>query len=216
MQVHIVTEKNQHLYEDMLNAFFRARYEIYVKEKGWMPESPDGLEKDQFDTQSATYLIGELDGRVIAGSRFVPTAEPHLLSEVFPHLCTQGLVRDPRVAEWTRGFILPEFRGGNGLPVMALFCSAVMEWSLQEGITEIGGIQEVFWLPLWKRFGWTFRALGEPSKIDGDFCVPGFCEVSTDALAKVRRRANLTQTNLVQKGPRRPFIATPVPALKTA
>lgn len=209
MDVHVVTADNADLYRAELEGFFRARHKIYVEEKGWMPPSPDGLEKDQFDTPLATYMIGLDNGRVIAGSRFLPTHVPHLLSEVFPHLCTQGLMTSPTVAEWTRGFILSEFRGGEGVPIMAQFCCAVMEYCLAEGITHVGGIQEIYWLPLWRRFGWKFKPLGEPAEIDGTLCVPGYCEVSEEALANVRRRAKLDKTNLIRRGPVRPFLFVP-------
>ena len=64
--------------------------------------------------------MGIRNGQIIAGSRFIPTTEPHLLSEVFPHLCTRnGVVRDSAVFEWTRGFIIPEYRETGGLLVKA-------------------------------------------------------------------------------------------------
>lgn len=216
MKVHVVTCLNSKQYSDVLESFFRIRYDIYVREKKWMPENDEGIEKDQFDTDDATYLIGVEGDRVIAGSRFVPTSKPHLLSEVFGHLCTKEKICDPHVAEWTRGFILPEFRGGAGKPVMAEFCVAVMQWAIEEGVTGVGGIQEVFWLPLWRRFGWSFEATGEASEIAGDTCVPGFCAVSEIALANVRRRARIEHDNLVRSGPQKPFVETRVPELALA
>jgi acyl-homoserine lactone synthase len=207
MDVHVVTSDNAYLYGAELDGFFRARHKIYVEEKKWMPASADGWERDQFDTKAATYMIGVDNGRVIAGSRFLPTSGPHLLGEIFPHLCTLGgVLSDARVAEWTRGFILPEFRGGEGVPVMAQFCCAVMEYCLDESISRVGGIQEIYWLPLWRRFGWNFLAIGEPSEIDGTLCVPGYCEVSEEALAGVKRRAKLDKSNLIRRGPVRPFL----------
>lgn len=208
MDVHLVSAENAYLYRDELEGFFKARYKIYVEEKGWMPENAEKMERDQFDTPAAFYMIGVQDGRVIAGSRFLPTHRPHLLSEVFPNLVDPAReLRGPQIAEWTRGFILSEFRGGSGVPIMANFCCAVMEYCLEEGITMVGGIQEIYWLPLWRRFGWAFKPVGEPSEIDGTLCVPGYCEVAEEALISVRKRAKLEQSNLIRKGPIRPFLS---------
>lgn len=209
MEIFLVNKANAHLYEAELDAFFAARYHIYVEEKGWMPENPEHREKDQFDTDHAHYMIGIDTGRVIAGSRFVATIHPHLLSEVFPYTCTERPLVGASVAEWTRGFILPEFRGSS---VMSEFCSAVMEWCLDEGVTHVGGIQEIYWLPLWRRFGWVFVPIGEPIEIDGDTCVPGYCEVSEAALEKVRRRAGLRCSNLIRRGPQLSFVEQGVSA----
>ena len=53
LQIHVVNSANQHLYGDELEAFFRARHDIYVEEKGWRDDDGTGLEKDQFDTDDA-------------------------------------------------------------------------------------------------------------------------------------------------------------------
>lgn len=207
MRIHVVTAANAHLYPDVLDAFFRERHRIYVEEKGWREPSPSGREKDQFDNDSAVYLIGINDDRIVAGSRLVPTSEPHLLSEVFPHLCTfNGVVSDPAIAEWTRGFIVPERRERGGIVIKAQFCCAVMEYCIAESITQVGGIQEMYWLPLWKRFGWKVTPVGEPAEIDGAMCVPAYFDVSKDALAGAQAKARLTTSNLVRRGPALPFL----------
>lgn len=41
MKIYLVTSANAHLYPDELEAFFRARYRIYVEEKGWMPKNKE-------------------------------------------------------------------------------------------------------------------------------------------------------------------------------
>lgn len=209
MEVHVVTSSNQHLYADVLDQFFRARHKIYVEELHWRDPSPDGWEIDQFDTDHAVYLIGVEEGRVITGSRFVPTNEPHMLSEVFSHLCTRegGVIRDPSVAEWTRGFVVPEHREGLGVRLKAQFCYSVMEYCLAEHITKIGGIQDVFWLALWQRFGWKVSIHGEPAEFgSGRPWVPAYFDVSEEALAGARRWARIDGSLLVHEEPIRRFI----------
>lgn len=213
MQVHVVTQANQHLYPDELDQFFRVRHSIYAVELGWVPQSDDGLERDQFDIPEAVYLLGIIDGKVITGSRFTPTHLPHMLSEVFPHLCTlnEGIIRSPRVAEWTRGFVIPEYREGLGVRLKAQFCHSVMEYMIQEGVFRIGGIQEIYWLSLWKRFGWDVSVHGEPEDFNGRFWVPAYFDVSEAAAAGAARWGKLNSSILVRRGEQVPFVSTPAP-----
>ena len=144
----------------------------------------DGLREQLFGARpAAEVLIGEVDGEVMTGTRLIPTTAPHLLSEVFPHMANfRGIVRRPEIAEWTRGFITRKFREKGHGPIKGQFCGTVMEYCLLEGITAIGGVQETYWLPLWKRFRWTVRPVGNPREIDGVTCVAAFFDVTPAAL----------------------------------
>jgi hypothetical protein len=56
--IHVITGANRHLYEPELLAHFRLRHEIYVVERSWSNLArPDGLERDQFDNEDATYIL---------------------------------------------------------------------------------------------------------------------------------------------------------------
>jgi acyl-homoserine lactone synthase len=204
MEVHVVTAANQGLYGAELDRFFVERHRIYVEELHWRDPSPDGREIDQFDTDEAVYLIGIEDGRVITGSRFLPTSLPHLLSEVFPHLCDK-MICDPMVAEWTRGFIVGDRRERAGVKLKAAFCAAVMDYCLDEGITRIGGIQEVGWLALWERFGWNVEITGRRELFGTKWWVPAYFDVSEQAAAGARRYARLNHSILVKHGNIRRF-----------
>jgi acyl-homoserine lactone synthase len=51
-EIHLVQRDNRHLYESYFDPYFRLRHDIYVKQHKWMAlDRPDGLEKDQFDTE---------------------------------------------------------------------------------------------------------------------------------------------------------------------
>ncbi len=85
--IHIVSAANAAAYDWALEQDFRLRHEIYVGERKWMDlAKPDGRERDQFDTPDAIYLFAIEGGKVLGGSRLVPSLKPHLLSEVFPTL----------------------------------------------------------------------------------------------------------------------------------
>lgn len=209
MQVYVVTSTNSHLYEGELDAYFRERHRVYAEELGWVGVSPDGLEKDPYDTEHAVHLIGIEEGQVVAGSRLVPTSQPHLLGDVFPHLCTlKGVVRDPRIAEWTRGFIPKRTREANNFRIHFQFCHAVMEYALDEGIVQVGGIQRTYWLNMWARMGWKVHIIGEPEMFADGPWVPAYFDVDRAALDGAARWGKLDGSILVRQGDCRPFIET--------
>lgn len=193
MQFNFVTKANEHLFQLEMEEFFRARHTVYAEELGWVPVSADGLEIDPFDTASAAYLIVSDEKGVVAGSRLIPTHLPHLLSEVFPDSCNLlPLPRDPHIAEWTRGFVVPGRREGAGLVLKAQCCAAVMEYCLENGYRQVGGIQDAKWLAIWKRMGWEVHVHGDRIDIGGEDWLPAYFDVTETALAGARRFGRLT------------------------
>src|SRR6185369_2500150 len=102
--IDVVTKDNAHLYGEALEEMFRLRHDVYVKERNWTDLArPDGLERDQFDNENATYLIAFDDGRVSGSVRLLPTVTPHLLGDLFPQLCeAQPVPRSEDIMEITR------------------------------------------------------------------------------------------------------------------
>lgn len=190
MHVQVVQREDRPFFASELDCFFRARHKVYAEELLWVPASPSGREYDQFDTEAATYLLVLDGGELIAGSRMISTDHPHLLSEVFPHTVTLApLPRDPKVIEWTRGFIVPEHREGAGLKLKAACSLAVMEYCLAVGAEKVGGIQDAKWLAIWRRLGFEIERLGDPMDIGGEDWLPAYVHVTTEALARAQAKA---------------------------
>jgi len=206
MEIHVVNQANRHLYSDVLRAYFEARYPIFVEELGWRSTNAERLEIDQYDNENATYLIGLIDGEVMTGTRLYPTSLPHLLSEHFAHMSPFGIVRSPKVAEWTRGFIVPKYREQGHGPIKGQFCGSVMDYCLQEDITMIGGVQDCNWLPLWRRYGWQVEPMGPVTQVDGRECIAAYFHVTEDARNKALRRGGVDQSLLVHRGPYQAFV----------
>ena len=206
MRIHVVTQANRHLYLPELDAFFRARHDIYVHEKRWRDPSASGLEIDQFDHGGAAYLIGfEEDGTLVGGTRLIPSSQPHMVSEVFASYCDlEPIPNRTDVAEWTRAFVVPRFRRER-LRVVYHACAAVMRYCLDEGVTRVGGLQECYWLPLWAKLGWNVRTLGRPQQIAGDTCIVAYMDVTQAAFKSACEQAGIEAPMLVQRGPHRPF-----------
>jgi acyl-homoserine lactone synthase len=207
MELHVVTAANRDLYKSELIDFFKERYRIYVHEKQWRDDDGSGFEIDQFDTEAATYLIGIDEGRVICGTRLLSTTLPHMADQVFPHLSDlDGVVRSPQVAEWTRAFIIPERRERGIGPIKGQICAAVMQYCLDEGIEQVGGIQDLYWMRLWKRFGWNVVPAGTPARVAGRWCVVAYMEVTEAARESAMASTGISGHGLVRRGPYQSFV----------
>jgi acyl-homoserine lactone synthase len=201
--IHIVHRKNRHLYKKALMDHFRLRYDIYIKDRKWLDlDRPVPLEIDQFDTLDAFYLLSLDRGRLIGGSRLIPTTRPHLLGEVFPHLAERGVPRRPDVFEWTRIFVAKEHRGGRsgGRALGEILCG-ILEFSLEEGISAITAVAEMWWLPRFLEMGWKVRPLGLPSLIEGEQCGAFLFEVDEAVLDCTRRFFDIAAPVLVRRAP---------------
>lgn len=195
--IHIVTDENKAGYEAILDEYFRLRHEIFVGERGWHDlERPDGRDVDAYDNDQATYLIALDDSRVVGGLRLYPTLLPHMISESFAHLVKgQNVLSGPTILECTRYFIVKERRTGR---TDCRLLAAFQQFCLEEGITEVTAVVEMWWLPRWQQAGFKVRPLGLPTMVEGQPCIAAAIQVSDDSLRHVSRLAGLRGSCLVR------------------
>lgn len=171
----IVEPKDRKKYQSQLEEHFRVRHEIYVKERGWKGlDRSDGREIDQFDCEETIYFLRlNSKGRVIGGSRLLPTTVPTLLSEVFPHLVEwEDIPCDPFTYEHTRYFAkgCPEDKVSTSRVSGEVLC-AIFEYCLAHGIETVTTVCDTFFLPMILEFEWGTRPLGLPAKYEEGECV---------------------------------------------
>ncbi len=70
------------LYEEL----GRYRYQVFIEKLGWKLDTPDGLERDQFDLPDTVHVIARDASGIMGCARLLPTTGPYLLGEVFPQL----------------------------------------------------------------------------------------------------------------------------------
>jgi acyl-homoserine lactone synthase len=196
--VHVVTATNRDSYADALEQSYRLRHQIFVGERGWTGLArPDGRDVDTFDDEHAIYLLAIDGSRVVGGQRLRPTVLPHMLSEVFPHLVHRSVPRRPDVYECTRYFVVRERRFGR---TDWRLLAAIQAYCLEEGISELTAVVEMWWLPRWQQAGFRTRPLGLPQKVEGEDTLAVALAVSADTLDFVRRRGGLTGSPIVRHG----------------
>ena len=195
--IHIVTDENKAGYGAILDEYFRLRHEIFVGERGWHDlERPDGRDVDAYDNDQAIYLIALDDSRIVGGLRLYPTLLPHMISESFAHLVRgQDVLSGATILECTRYFIIRERRMGR---TDCRLLAAFQQFCLEEGITEVTAVVEMWWLPGWQQAGFKVRPLGLPTMVEGQPCIAAAIQISDDSLRHVSRLAGLRGSCLVR------------------
>lgn len=185
MQAIVVDHTNSSLYANELDQFHFQRHRVYAEELEWVPAVSSRREFDPFDTTDAVFILFMEDGQLIAGSRLIETNKAHLVSEVFPNIFTKApIIRSASVVEWTRGFVIPERRGD--IKLLAQCCAAVMEYCIEHGYTQVGGIQDTKWLPLWRKMRWSVHIHGDAVMMGEDPWLPAYFDVSREAMMNAR------------------------------
>ncbi|MGY2048938.1 acyl-homoserine-lactone synthase [Methylobacterium sp. JK268] len=166
--IHVVDASTIHRYAAEMEAVWRLRHRIFVEGKGWQALArPDGREIDQFDTSYAVHFLLLHQGALIGYSRLLPTTKPHLLSEVFPHLCERERPVGPHVWEWTRQAVAPEHRAvGSRKPVPLELMTGIVEWGLAHGVSSIVAQLPVLYLTPLLQCRFKAEPLGHPTVID--------------------------------------------------
>ena len=195
--IHIVNDENRAGYEAILDEYFRLRHEIFVGERGWRDlERPDGRDMDAYDNDQATYLIALDDGRVVGALRLYPTLLPHMISESFAHLVRgRDVLSGSTIFECTRYFIVRERRTGR---TDCRLLAAFQQYCLEEDISEVTAVVEMWWLPRWQQAGFKVRPLGLPTMVEGQPCIAAAIQISEDSLRHVSRLAGLRGSCLVR------------------
>jgi acyl-homoserine lactone synthase len=206
MAVHVISAANKHLYQDAIESHFRIRHEIFVGERGWKAlERSDGREVDQFDNEDSIYLLAMDGARIVGGHRLYPTLKPTMISEVFPHLAGQrGIPSDAYIWEWSRLFAVKERRDRR---IYLQLLAALQELCLDEGVTQISGVLEIWWVPGFQQVGMVVHPLGLPANHNNDLTMAALFDVSTHTVDQIKSIGGISGSVLVRRGPWCPLIA---------
>jgi N-acyl-L-homoserine lactone synthetase len=192
--IQIISAQNRRLFHHALIEMHRQRRELFIEGMGWNLKAEAGLEIDRFDSADAIYLI-ETDeqGAVTQSARLLPTLRPHLLSEIFPHLCTDGPPCSERIWEATRFCPAPQTpKGAPRRTALARMIAAIMETAILFGVEEVSFVAGAALAPLARNAGWEVRALGPLTRIGRERLVAMSAAIDSAGLARVRALNGLT------------------------
>lgn len=179
-------------FPEIFHQMYRQRYDIYVKRRKWQGLQPIGeLEKDQFDTADATYLLAlDDDEHVLAGLRLLKTTKPHIFGDLFPNLAGEhGVPRGDDVLELTRFYVAPSVAGGRDMRkwLIGVISAGMFEYCLENNIRQISSVIDTFLLPQMLELEWRVRPLGLPYRYGQGSAVGILIDVNEEALQSTRR-----------------------------
>jgi acyl-homoserine lactone synthase len=203
--IHVISAANRHLYEDVIEAHYRIRHDIFSGERGWKALTrPDGREVDAYDNEDTVYLLAMEDERIVGGNRLYPTLRPTMMEEVFPHLASvRGIPSGPTTWEWSRLFAIKERRDSK---LYFELMASLHEFCLDEGITELSGVMETWWLPRLQQLEFTVHPLGLPDLVENQMTMAARFVISADTLHHIKAMANIKGSVLVRRGPQHSLV----------
>lgn len=167
--VQLINRENYNAYPILLKSMHADRKRVFVDIMKWdVPHDAYG-EKDEFDDEFAEYLIvhDQNTGDHLASMRLLRTDRPHLLGNVFSHLCEDGVPTGPDVREVTRLCMSPRLRARDRLAARNMLIRSMVEYALLTGIRAFTGVADMGWLAQILSAGWDCRPLGLPQMIEG-------------------------------------------------
>lgn len=187
--IYILAGSDVAKFPELMEQVHRLRHQVFVDELAWTDlASPDGLERDQFDTPDAIHQIAMRDDKVVGYQRMLPTVKPHLLSDVFPHLCEVDLPRSLDTYELTRYCVHPAHRTGKrgvssvGSELMAGF----VEWGLSAGVRNVIIEFETIWILRALQLRFLVQPLGYETKIGTQTITATKVTFNANTLARIR------------------------------
>ncbi|HEY0107779.1 MAG TPA: acyl-homoserine-lactone synthase [Rhizomicrobium sp.] len=169
--VAVVTANNRSKYTGLIDAMHADRKRIFVDALKWEIPVVDGkYEIDQFDNDDAVYLLA-LDPRRethLGSVRLLPSSKPHLLGDVFPMLCDNGVPRGDDIWEITRLCTAPQLRGREAWLARSYLAVGMVEFALLYGISKYTCVAETSWLSSIMAVGWECEPLGLPKELNGE------------------------------------------------
>ncbi|UPT61517.1 MAG: hypothetical protein M0D54_13960 [Hyphomonadaceae bacterium JAD_PAG50586_4] len=192
--IQIITRENRGLFRHALTEMHTQRRKLFIDEMGWGLAEIAGLEIDQFDCEEAIYLIDMSEsGRVLQSARLLPTTLPHMLSEIFGHLCEAGPPVSNNIWEASRFCPAPDTpKGAPRRLLLGRMITAIMETGLLFGMENVTFVASAALAPLACTAGWRVTSLGPVVRTRRDRLAAFSAEIAADGLARVRARNQLS------------------------
>jgi N-acyl-L-homoserine lactone synthetase len=198
--IKILDKSDEPSNQDLFIQMFRGRAAVFRDRLRWPVAVRNGLEIDDYDREAnPTYLIAtDGAGTVIGSLRILPTTGPTMLGKefagMFPDLWE---IRSPVIWECTRFCVhsaasthrrAMDFRTSSELLI------SLCEFAKARHIEHIVGVYQQHMSSVYRRIGWS--PLPIAASTQGEPTVAGMWAVSSEAIAAMKRRANLVASRL--------------------
>ena len=172
----------------LLEAMFADRKRLFVDLFGWDVPVVDGhFEIDQFDTDQTVYIISaDTAGTHEASLRLMPTTRPHMLQDLFGHLCPGGVPTGPTTWESTR-LCLPQRHGAaRRRELRNALISAMVDFAIARGIERLTGVLPDAFRKEVLAMGWAAEPLGPSVRVESGLVGAFLAHVRPDTPSRLR------------------------------
>ena len=171
----------------VLNLMHAFRHEVFVKRLKWSLPLVNGVERDEYDTADAKYVVvSDGSDRVTACARLLPTTDAYMLPDLFPQLLGGTSVpKDPSIWELSRfATSVRETRDGRVLslskPTME-FLDLIFGFARRHDIARLIFVTSITIERLMLRAGMPVHRIAPPALVDGHLSVALFIEITKES-----------------------------------
>ncbi len=171
----------------VLDLMHEFRHDVFVGRLKWSLPMVNGVERDQYDTPGAKYVVLSDDsGRVTASARLLPSTEAYMLPDLFPQLL--GGRETPRApGVWELSRFAATVRETGAARILSLsqptldFLDLVLIFARRHQVERLIFVTSVGIERLMRRAGLTVERVAPPATVDGHLCVALFIDVNKEA-----------------------------------
>jgi acyl homoserine lactone synthase len=189
----------------LVQEMHRLRARIFCGRLAWKVRCRSGLEIDQFDELSPTYVLClDRSDAVIGCARLLPTTGDTMLESVFPQLLEMAhLPTNHRMIESSRFCVdtntaTEREQAGLHSATLAMF-AGIVEWSILNGYREIVTATDVRLERILRRAGWSLSRLGSPVQINETRSVAGLLPADWQSFDRLRPSIYSSNFSIHQK-----------------
>lgn len=159
----LVNDHNE-LPPNLATELYRLRRKTFRERLGWKVECTEGLEKDKFDNENTTYLLGMHGGHLLCGARFIDSTQPTMISEVFHDYFDDriSVPTDIPCCEVSRLFIDKERRFSatlHGLPASKMLFLAMIIYCMKKNYRGMYAVASRGMYALFRQANWNVEVI---------------------------------------------------------
>jgi N-acyl-L-homoserine lactone synthetase len=197
--MHVITDQLPTEARTLSIDMFRDRKRVFVDLMSWNIPVTNDLEIDEFDNKKAIYLVveDEINGHHLGSLRLLPTTSPHILGNIYPHLCENTVPIESNIYEITRFCLSPKLRSRERRIILKRLVVGMAEFANFAGISSYTGVTNLDFLGQILLFGGNCVPLGLPIK-DGSTFIGAFqYHIDPDTIANLARTGNYHPSGMV-------------------
>ena len=165
----VIRPHHRPVFTDLLDQMYRLRRRVFVERLGWKLDTDGVHEIDQFDAGGCAHLVAlDSEGRVRATSRFTPSLQPNVTSDVLQAQMGCEFPRADHIVEISRHCVDPDLDEDTRKTILLDIRVSQGELAQKHGWTHSLGVSYDRHIQPWIRSGLRIEILGAPFKFPGD------------------------------------------------